>query len=1531
MLSIARGYDPGYLTRSVGQGAENYYLSAVAEHGEPPGVWWGEGARVLGLEPGSVVQAPVMEKLYTHFLDPRDPDFLNQDVPDVEKAYLGRRAGNYKSADDLFEMKLAAEPEATEERRQELWIESQKDGRGAVRFFDLTFSPTKSVSLLHAGLQASAVSARAAGNIEQADAYERAAGAVWEAVMAGASASLNYAREHAGAARAGYHGVSVEQRSTGRWVEAGRWVVGQFRQHTSREGDPQLHVHQAVLNKQECEDGTWRTLDSRALFKVRPAAAAFGERVMEEQLTRVLGVEWRARPDGNGREVVGVDQEVIDAFSSRRVQVTEDLQRRIEDYEAAHGRKPSARALFKMAQDATKATKAGKPKLEAAPTRAQELAEWERRTTEQEIGQLTQIPAQVLGRRDPVKAFGDAEHLAEMDMGRVIAAAVQEAQNERHTFTRFELVRYLSRHLPDHLGGLPAERVEALLEELADDALDPGRREGVRLVTAPEVVEFPPELVRENGRSVYEAPCSERYTTTAVLDTQQVLIAAALDRTAPRLEAQAVAAWLGLDRAWLEGETLGGAAETPSGGASASEQAGGRPHSEQQIAASSTTTLRLDQAAAVFGIATSGRGVDVLSAPAGAGKSYTVAQLAEMWRQLGGGRVVGLTTAQNAANVLVEEGLDSASNITRWLMEVRVGRTRVEPGQLIVVDEASMVTVDQQAAIQRLAAAHGAKVVWAGDCSQLGAPGRGGMMRQFAQAAGAYELVDVARMRETWERDASVRLREGDTQVLADYDRHGRLAEGQREAMQEAAYQAYLDDVLAGKHTMLLVPTNELASELSAQVRQQLVELKRVTEHGVRLRDGNIAGVGDIITARANESGIPIGDTGRTITNRDVLKVIEVGAGTVRARLLDKHGNLGPAVEIEAEYVAENVELGYAGTVHAAQGRTVQTCHGLVDESVTREMLYVMLTRATDGNYAYAVVEADQREADLRPGPQEPKQVPDVQAGAGLGVLAAALERTEDDQTAIEAVRAEAERVTHMGHLSAMWLSEQRERAPDAYIDQAEARGVLTGRDADRLRADQAKGSLARLLRELEVSGRDAARILDAAITERELDSADSIAETLHWRITQAGAARGVDMRALEPSEDHIKASWRERTPQLGIPAIDRFLEQLAERMDQRSAELAERAAERAPAWLVKEIGHAPDEPQERESWIKRAGRVLGYREQYGIAASDALGPAPGRGNPEQRMAWYAAYDALGRSESERDAASATLGELWVARARYEREARWAPPYVAEKLKAVSISLREHLASAVRLRARAEREADAEVRETLEVQARGYDALAGELQTQRERLVEIDDSRQSWHRATEDARIAAMRADAELRRRPEVDAAALPSLHVEASGEGPPTRDQTVDHDQHHQVHEGQLELEFEVEHVEKQPEPVEEREQAEVEAFTPGQTALDLYGEAQHAQERDAEDRGVVRAILQARTAREIIAGREAGREVDDGERLRASRDERMRAEKAAEREPERVAGEREQLEKREQQRAVEYRARARAAESEQGAEMEL
>jgi conjugative relaxase-like TrwC/TraI family protein len=130
--------------------------------------------------------------------------------------------------------------------------------------------------------------------------------------MEGNAAGLEYLQREAGQTRAGYH-------PGGRWEDARAWVIASFRQHTSRDGDPQLHVHNLILHKVRREsDGQWRALDSMSLYRHRPAASAIATLVMENALIRRFGVRWVARRDGHGREIAGIGEALMEEFSSRR-------------------------------------------------------------------------------------------------------------------------------------------------------------------------------------------------------------------------------------------------------------------------------------------------------------------------------------------------------------------------------------------------------------------------------------------------------------------------------------------------------------------------------------------------------------------------------------------------------------------------------------------------------------------------------------------------------------------------------------------------------------------------------------------------------------------------------------------------------------------------------------------------------------------------------------------------------------------------------------------------------------------------------------------------------------------------------------------------------------------------------------------------------------------------------------------------------------------------------------------------------------
>ena len=100
---------------------------------------------------------------------------------------------------------------------------------------------------------------------------------------------------------------------------------------------------------------------------------------------------------------------------------------------------------------------------------------------------------------------------------------------------------------------------------------------------------------------------------------------------------------------------------------------------------------------------------------------------------------------------------------------------------------------------------------------------------------------------------------------------------------------------------------------------------------------------------------VHIAADGRRLTNRDTLKITGWKDGNAQARRLLPDGTWSASFMLPREYIANNTELAYAGNIHVAQGRTVDISHVLVTEPLSRESLYVGLTRGREANFAWTV------------------------------------------------------------------------------------------------------------------------------------------------------------------------------------------------------------------------------------------------------------------------------------------------------------------------------------------------------------------------------------------------------------------------------------------------------------------------------------------------------------------------------------------------------------------------------------------------
>jgi ATP-dependent exoDNAse (exonuclease V) alpha subunit len=451
------------------------------------------------------------------------------------------------------------------------------------------------------------------------------------------------------------------------------------------------------------------------------------------------------------------------------------------------------------------------------------------------------------------------------------------------------------------------------------------------------------------------------------------MLAIARAAGAPRMALADAARALGADLAQLEAVLAGRAPGAP--------DARGAQNTRNECTRSG---LREDQAAASLAVLTDSRRVSVINAPAGAGKTWVLAAVGRAWAAAGLGRVIGITPSQSARDTLAA-GVPECYNTAQFLGHLpgqrgARGPVQLRPGDLILIDEASMVATPDLADVITLATASGVKVILAGDTQQLQAVENGGGMSLLAGALGYAQLTEPVRFRAAWEQAASLRLRQGDASVLAEYDQHGRIRGGDPERMIDAAAAAYLALTLNGTDTLLMAADHALRRELNRRIRDELITLG-VVQPGpaVKIADGTRASPGDLIICTRNDHTVEAGEPGRTLANGDLLRIDAVTTdGLIVRRALDADPNSGQRRWTDRRFVFNpyrNAELGYAVTDHAAQSRTVTAGLAVITGTEDRQHAYVALSRGTEVNLAY-VFTASLRTADPAPGPRPPPNSP---------------------------------------------------------------------------------------------------------------------------------------------------------------------------------------------------------------------------------------------------------------------------------------------------------------------------------------------------------------------------------------------------------------------------------------------------------------------------------------------------------------------------------------------------------------------------
>jgi ATP-dependent exoDNAse (exonuclease V) alpha subunit len=426
-------------------------------------------------------------------------------------------------------------------------------------------------------------------------------------------------------------------------------------------------------------------------------------------------------------------------------------------------------------------------------------------------------------------------------------------------------------------------------------------------------------------------------------------------------------------------------------------------------------------------------------------------------------------------------------------------------------------------------------VVLVGDPAQIGViRGPGGMLAALANAGHGIELDAVHRFTHDWEATASLGLRRGNPDVLAEYRDQGRLHARTDTADAVAVVHAHwAAESAAGREVLMMARTRADVEALNLAARATAVATGEV--HGPVVRFGERDWqAGDLLRARRNDRRLTVGEEAH-VRNGDRYRITAVHPTGVHVEHLER----GEPAFLPADYVSVHGEYGWATTITAAQGATVDIGLVLVRPGIDREHLYVAMTRGREANHAY--ITPDPTVTDDHhglPGVGRRDASPDERA---LDTLVTALART-GAQDAAHTARDNARTRTVEAAKRAAEQAARRAAEPQVPAEHAARAGQLTQHqsDRDRLARDQqehrhaaaeARAELARTSR-LRPSRR---RDLTEAVARHDhaLNAAFPETVRLDREITALARQVAADTRARE-LEQRARATRPTRLPDDG-------------------------------------------------------------------------------------------------------------------------------------------------------------------------------------------------------------------------------------------------------------------------------------------------------------------------------------------------------------------------------------------------------------
>lgn len=370
------------------------------------------------------------------------------------------------------------------------------------------------------------------------------------------------------------------------------------------------------------------------------------------------------------------------------------------------------------------------------------------------------------------------------------------------------------------------------------------------------------------------------------------------------------------------------------------------------------------------------KGIAAVVGLAGAGKS-TLLEAARIAWESEGRRVIGAALAGKAA-----EGLEDSSGITSrtlasWELAWANGRDRPERGDVLVIDEAGMVSSQQMERVLKIAEQAQAKVVLVGDAMQLQPIQAGAAFRAIVERTCFAELAGVRRQCEAWARDASRLFARGEVEkALAVYAQRGHITAAQsrdeaigrivaewaeaRKQLLEKATVAEDGPRLRGDELLVLAHTNDAVKRLNEALRAVMTEQGALAENRAFIteRGKRDFAVGDRIIFLENARFVePRADhLGPQYVKNGMLGTVVSTKDNRGHALLSVWLDSGRGL-VFSEGTYRSIDHGYAATIHKSQGATVDRTFVLATSMMDRHLTYVAMTRHRDRADLYAASE----------------------------------------------------------------------------------------------------------------------------------------------------------------------------------------------------------------------------------------------------------------------------------------------------------------------------------------------------------------------------------------------------------------------------------------------------------------------------------------------------------------------------------------------------------------------------------------------